>query len=166
MAILSPLIPTISSLNSNADIILRRHYYIIGLSVRSKCKIFLIFQNIYNDCLSGLWDWELQTELQESPRRAFRSLSRSYQVLHQHSLCVVPSGGLQQREASLFMYQQSNEFRLSTSFFLSVFHLENKSLPLKYDFNFVIDEISNINDKAQVVLLTDGTRYKLYLSHI
>lgn len=34
--------------------------------------------------------------------------------------------------------------------FFSVFHLENKSLPLKYNFNFVIDEISNINDKAQV----------------
>merc|ERR1711892_192410 len=30
------------------------------------------------------------------------------------------------------------------------FHLMNKTLPLNYDFKFVIDEISNINDKAQV----------------
>ena len=36
-----------------------------------------------------------------------------------------------------------------------VFYLENKSLPLKYNFNFVIDEISNINDKAQVVPITN-----------
>ena len=29
-------------------------------------------------------------------------------------------------------------------------HLENKSLPWDYDFRFVIEEINNINDKAQV----------------
>jgi len=33
----------------------------------------------------------------------------------------------------------------------SFFQQENKSLPLKYNFNFVIDEISNINDKAQTL---------------
>ena len=33
---------------------------------------------------------------------------------------------------------------------ISDFHLMNKTLPLNYDFKFVIDEISNINDKAQV----------------
>ena len=32
----------------------------------------------------------------------------------------------------------------------SDFHLVNKSLPWDYDFRFVIEEISNINDKAQV----------------
>lgn len=32
----------------------------------------------------------------------------------------------------------------------SVFHLSNKSLPWDYNFRFVIEEISNINDKAQV----------------
>jgi len=31
------------------------------------------------------------------------------------------------------------------------FHIENRSLPLKYNFNFVIDEISNINDKSQTL---------------
>jgi len=31
------------------------------------------------------------------------------------------------------------------------FHMENRSLPLQYDFNFVIDEISNINDKSQTL---------------
>ena len=30
------------------------------------------------------------------------------------------------------------------------FYLMNKTLPLNYNFKFVIDEISNINDKAQV----------------
>ena len=35
------------------------------------------------------------------------------------------------------------------SFFL-VHHLLNKSLPWDYDFRFVIEEISNINDKEQV----------------
>ena len=33
-----------------------------------------------------------------------------------------------------------------------VFHLQNKSLPWDYQFKFVIDEISNINDKTQVYL--------------
>ena len=33
---------------------------------------------------------------------------------------------------------------------ISVFHLSNKSLPWDYNFRFVIEEISNINDKAQV----------------
>ena len=28
--------------------------------------------------------------------------------------------------------------------------MDNKSLPLEYKFDFVIDEISNINDKSQV----------------
>jgi hypothetical protein len=32
----------------------------------------------------------------------------------------------------------------------SDFNLVNKSLPWDYDFRFVIEEISNINDKAQV----------------
>jgi len=31
------------------------------------------------------------------------------------------------------------------------FHLMNETLPLKYNFKFVIDEISNINDKAQTL---------------
>ena len=34
--------------------------------------------------------------------------------------------------------------------FFSVHHLQNKSLPWDYDFRFVIEEISNINDKEQV----------------
>jgi hypothetical protein len=34
------------------------------------------------------------------------------------------------------------------------FHLMNETLPLNYNFKFVIDEISNINDKAQVMLFT------------
>jgi hypothetical protein len=33
---------------------------------------------------------------------------------------------------------------------VSDFYLVNKSLPWDYDFRFVIEEISNINDKAQV----------------
>ena len=33
---------------------------------------------------------------------------------------------------------------------VAVHHLENKSLPWDYDFRFVIEEISNINDKEQV----------------
>ncbi len=36
------------------------------------------------------------------------------------------------------------------SCFFSDFNLVNKSLPWDYDFRFVIEEISNINDKAQV----------------
>merc|ERR1719492_751948 len=32
-------------------------------------------------------------------------------------------------------------------------HLENKSLPWDYDFRFVIEEISNINDKAQSMMV-------------
>ena len=32
----------------------------------------------------------------------------------------------------------------------SVFENVNKSLPWDYDFRFVIEEINNINDKAQV----------------
>ena len=33
---------------------------------------------------------------------------------------------------------------------VTVHHLQNKSLPWDYDFRFVIEEISNINDKEQV----------------
>ena len=32
----------------------------------------------------------------------------------------------------------------------SDFHLANRALPWDYDFRFVIEEISNINDKSQV----------------
>ena len=32
-------------------------------------------------------------------------------------------------------------------------HLENKSLPWDYDFRFVIEEISNINDKEQSMMI-------------
>ena len=31
-------------------------------------------------------------------------------------------------------------------------HLLNKTLPWDYDFRFVIEEISNINDKEQVII--------------
>ena len=34
--------------------------------------------------------------------------------------------------------------------YVSVSHMINKSLPWNYDFKFVVEEISNINDKAQV----------------
>ena len=34
------------------------------------------------------------------------------------------------------------------------YKLENKSLPWDYDFKFVIDEISNINDKAQSMMIS------------
>ncbi len=34
--------------------------------------------------------------------------------------------------------------------FISDSHLINKSLPWNYDFKFVVEEISNVNDKAQV----------------
>ena len=34
-------------------------------------------------------------------------------------------------------------------------NLINKSLPWNYDFKFVVEEISNVNDKAQV-----STKYK------
>ena len=37
-----------------------------------------------------------------------------------------------------------------------VFHLQNKSLPWDYQFKFVIDEISNVNDKTQVRLKSEG----------
>jgi len=36
----------------------------------------------------------------------------------------------------------------------SYYKLENKSLPWDYDFKFVIDEISNINDKAQSMMIS------------
>ena len=39
---------------------------------------------------------------------------------------------------------------VSYSLFDSDFHLVNKSLPWDYAFRFVIEEISNINDKSQV----------------
>ena len=39
--------------------------------------------------------------------------------------------------------------------FFIVFHLQNKSLPWDYQFKFVIDEISNINDKTQVHIYTN-----------
>ena len=35
-----------------------------------------------------------------------------------------------------------------------VFHLQNKSLPWDYQFKFVIDEISNINDKTQSMMVS------------
>ena len=35
---------------------------------------------------------------------------------------------------------------------VSDYYLENKSLPWDYQFKFVIDEISNVNDKTQVCL--------------
>jgi len=38
---------------------------------------------------------------------------------------------------------------LSACFLVS--HLINKSLPWSYDFEFIVEEISNINDKAQVI---------------
>ena len=38
-------------------------------------------------------------------------------------------------------------------FFLD-FHLVNKSLPWDYAFRFVIEEISNINDKAQTMSIS------------
>ena len=43
------------------------------------------------------------------------------------------------------------------SLFYLVFHMVNKSLPWDYEFRFVIEEISNINDKAQV-----GNSYYLH----
>ena len=36
------------------------------------------------------------------------------------------------------------------------YYLENKSLPWDYQFKFVIDEISNVNDKTQVCLKPEG----------
>ena len=55
------------------------------------------------------------------------------------------------REKHPFSCKHSGKSKnLSNIYFSLVFQLENKSLPLKYNFNFVIDEISNINDKAQV----------------
>ena len=36
------------------------------------------------------------------------------------------------------------------------YYLENKSLPWDYQFKFVIDEISNVNDKTQVCLKSEG----------
>ena len=47
------------------------------------------------------------------------------------------------------MFSKLNSDRL-----ISDFHLMNETLPLNYNFKFVIDEISNINDKAQVTLFT------------
>ena len=35
-------------------------------------------------------------------------------------------------------------------FSISVSHLINRTLPWDYDFEFVVEEISNINDKSQV----------------
>ena len=49
------------------------------------------------------------------------------------------------REKQLF-----SQYILHAHGLISDFHLMNKTLPLNYDFKFVIDEISNINDKAQV----------------
>ena len=37
---------------------------------------------------------------------------------------------------------------------LSDYQLQNKSLPWDYDFKFVIDEISNINDKDQSMMIS------------
>ena len=39
---------------------------------------------------------------------------------------------------------------------VSDYYLENKSLPWDYQFKFVIDEISNVNDKTQVCLKSEG----------
>ena len=50
----------------------------------------------------------------------------------------------------LFHVKILDNLEICLNIFLIVFQQENKSLPLKYNFNFVIDEISNINDKAQV----------------
>ena len=48
---------------------------------------------------------------------------------------------------------QSYLFFLQTNVFLD-FHLVNKSLPWDYAFRFVIEEISNINDKAQTMSIS------------
>merc|ERR1712130_459456 len=39
-------------------------------------------------------------------------------------------------------------------FVFTFFHLSNKSLPWDYNFRFVIEEISNINDKAQSMVIS------------
>ena len=42
------------------------------------------------------------------------------------------------------------------------YYLENKSLPWDYQFKFVIDEISNVNDKTQVCLKSEGLPETIY----
>ena len=41
-------------------------------------------------------------------------------------------------------------FRWEFTMTITDHHLQNKSLPWDYDFRFVIEEISSINDKEQV----------------
>ena len=50
----------------------------------------------------------------------------------------------------LFVYKYCETGATLWPVIFSVFHLSNKSLPWDYNFRFVIEEISNINDKAQV----------------
>ena len=44
----------------------------------------------------------------------------------------------------------TNQLFFKISIFFAVLHLTNKSLPWEYNFTFVVEEISNINDKDQV----------------
>ena len=48
------------------------------------------------------------------------------------------------------MYIQSIFHNVTHDLSLAVSSLINKSLPWDYDFKFVVEEISNVNDKAQV----------------
>ena len=45
-----------------------------------------------------------------------------------------------------------NEAKENLQIYVSVSSLINKPLPWNYDFKFVVEEISNVNDKAQASL--------------
>ena len=82
-----------------------------------------------------------------------------HEVSHDPTLCLkdrpfvwcLPSDYNKEKHPFTCKKQNNKIFFLNLYFFSSDFHLMNETLPLKYNFKFVIDEISNINDKAQVM---------------
>jgi len=54
---------------------------------------------------------------------------------------------------SSFVWCLPNDYNLEKHPF-SYYYLENKSLPWDYQFKFVIDEISNVNDKTQSMMIS------------
>jgi len=80
---------------------------------------------------------------------------------------MFPRYGLTEQDGSLLQHLDTNHCHPDTHYVwclpqdynlekhpFSYFALVNKSLPWDYDFRFVIEEINNINDKAQIISIS------------
>jgi len=79
--------------------------------------------------------------MHERYRRSTESMQYNMDMSHDPTKCS-PN--------KTFVWCLQNDYNKEKHPF-TYFHLMNKTLPLNYDFKFVIDEISNINDKAQTL---------------